>query len=156
MALSFLLVAIVPGAPAEFPRGRRATLSQEQGLSEEIKASKDPLRLVAAAERAERKHASRLLAQALKLFFEDRAARDNDRFPRRFAKALRGVAFTQQDVTAVLGAGRPKTIARQIFYRRYREQWLLEAPLSLVIEFDCIKGSDPYVLNVQEIPGGDS
>lgn len=47
--------------------------------------------------------------------------------------------------------GRPTFTARQILYRRYLEQWSFEAPISLLVEIECIKGQEPRILSVRPL-----
>ena len=54
--------------------------------------------------------------------------------------------LTGDEVRKLLGP--PKRISRQILYRRYLEQWLYDVPSQLWIEFNCLKGQEPYVLTV--------
>jgi hypothetical protein len=42
--------------------------------------------------------------------------------------------------------GKPRRTARQILYRRYREQWFYDAPAGAWIEFDCFKGQEPRLI----------
>jgi hypothetical protein len=45
----------------------------------------------------------------------------------------------------------PTRISRQILHRRQLEQWYYDKPIPLWIEFNCVKGQEPYVLTVQGI-----
>jgi hypothetical protein len=44
--------------------------------------------------------------------------------------------------------GRPQRKSRQILYRRHIEQWTYDPPLGLCVEFNCILGQKPRLLNV--------
>jgi hypothetical protein len=45
--------------------------------------------------------------------------------------------------------GPPQRTARQILYHRAREQWLYEAPFSIRLDFEYVRGQEPYLLSVQ-------
>ena len=64
--------------------------------------------------------------------------------PTRLAKGM-----SQAEVRQLLGP--PKHIARQILYRRYLEQWVYGGPNAVRIEFDCVRGKEPQILNVQPL-----
>jgi hypothetical protein len=60
------------------------------------------------------------------------------------------VGLTAKEVRQLLG--RPARTARQILDRRYREQWIYDAPASLRIDFDCLRGQEPRVIALHQ-PG---
>jgi hypothetical protein len=62
-----------------------------------------------------------------------------------FSKLRRGM--TQEQVRQIVGA--PKQIARQIFYHRYREQWVYDTPIPIRLTFDCPRGQMPQLLLVK-------
>jgi hypothetical protein len=72
---------------------------------------------------------------------------------RDWKEAVQGVhrGMTPTQVRSLLGP--PRRVARQILYKRYLEQWQYDTPLSVVVEFDCVKGRDPHVLNVHQAAG---
>jgi hypothetical protein len=47
--------------------------------------------------------------------------------------------------------GQPQHKARQILYRRYREQWVYDEPNAVRVEFDCVRGQEPRILTVQRL-----
>lgn len=47
--------------------------------------------------------------------------------------------------------GKPRSIARQILYARYVEQWTYDDPFSVRIEFDWRKGHERQILTVQPL-----
>jgi hypothetical protein len=55
-------------------------------------------------------------------------------------------------VRQLLGA--PSRTARQILYRRSREQWLYEAPFSVRLDFEYVRGQEPHLLSVQAVRAG--
>jgi len=71
------------------------------------------------------------------------AERDREERLASFARLKRGM--TPEQVRQIIGAP-PKHIARQIFYHRYREQWVYDAPISLRLTFDCPRGQMPQLL----------
>lgn len=65
---------------------------------------------------------------------------------RSFAKLKRGM--TPEQVHQLVGA--PKHITRQLFYHRYREQWLYDTPGPFRLTFDCPRGQKPQLLDEAE------
>jgi hypothetical protein len=57
------------------------------------------------------------------------------------------IGMTPAEVRALLGA--PDRVARQILYHRYLEQWVYNDQAPLWVEFNCLRGKEPYVLTVQ-------
>ena len=55
--------------------------------------------------------------------------------------------MTAEEVRGVLG-GPPKRIARQILYKRYLELWTYDQFSPLWLEFNCLKGQEPRIVNV--------
>jgi hypothetical protein len=45
--------------------------------------------------------------------------------------------------------GHPKSIARQILYRRYLEQWTYDRPVTVVLVFHCPRGQEPRLRDVR-------
>jgi hypothetical protein len=45
--------------------------------------------------------------------------------------------------------GPPRRSARQILYHRAREQWVYDAPFSVRLEFEYVRGQEPRLLSVQ-------
>lgn len=76
------------------------------------------------------------------------ANKDRDDPAPAFSKLERGM--TPEQVRQLVGA--PKQIARQIFYHRYREQWIYDVPLSVRLTFDCRRGQKPQLLSPPELP----
>ncbi len=58
------------------------------------------------------------------------------------------VGMTQTDVKKLFGE--PSRVARQILFRRYLEQWVYDGAHPLRIEFNCLRGQEPRVFNVDE------
>jgi hypothetical protein len=61
--------------------------------------------------------------------------------------------MTAAQVLKILG--KPTRTARQILYRRYREQWFYDRLPGSWIEFDCFKGHDPHVLTAHPASSSD-
>jgi hypothetical protein len=54
--------------------------------------------------------------------------------------------MTREDVRAALGP--PTHVARQLLFRRHIEQWHYDDP-PRTIEFNGVRGEEPYVLQVR-------
>lgn len=118
-------------------------LSQEAGT--------DPGRLLDLAAKAQSQEARRILSQVIKILGENKKLRpqeDLDVLTERFARSVEKSARTAKEVQAIFGEKTQKTIARQIYYRRYQEQWVFDMAVRLTVVFDCIKGREPTVLAV--------
>lgn len=50
--------------------------------------------------------------------------------------------------------GPPGRTARQILYRRSREQWLYDAPFAVRLEFEYVRGQEPHLQSVQPVVAG--
>jgi hypothetical protein len=55
--------------------------------------------------------------------------------------------LSPDQVRHLLGSARRN--ARQILYHRAREQWVYEAPFSVRLEFEYVRGQEPRLLSVQ-------
>jgi hypothetical protein len=129
------LISIVFGCGAALAQDERS----EQG------------RLLDLADKAQGPEARKLLRQAIKVFSQETKTRtqgEMDALLVRLAKGIEKSAQTQQEILGIFGEKAAKTVARQIYFRRYRELWILEKPVPLTIVFDCIKGREPQVLTV--------
>jgi hypothetical protein len=65
--------------------------------------------------------------------------------PAEPARVRKGMTATE--VRAIYG--QPKKVARQLLYRKHLELWTYDAPVNIRIEFECPRGEEPTVLNVQ-------
>jgi hypothetical protein len=54
--------------------------------------------------------------------------------------------MTPTEVRQLLGP--PARVARQILFRRHLEQWIYDQPETIRVEFNCVRGEEPYVLTV--------
>jgi len=68
---------------------------------------------------------------------------EREEAPPSFGKIKRGM--TPKQVRGIVGP--PKHVARQIFYHRYREQWLYDTPTPVRLRFDCPRGQKPQLLS---------
>ena len=60
---------------------------------------------------------------------------------------VEGAKITREELRERMGA--PDQVARQIYYRRVREQWIYERPKpGTLIELDCARGEKPRVLRI--------
>ena len=107
-----------------------------------------PDQLLGLAGKARGKEAHSLLNRVIKALAEDRKSRPQDALLSRLAQEIKRSAQSQKEIQAIFGEKVPKTVARQIYFRRYRELWTFEQPVALTIVFDCIKGNEPKVLTV--------
>lgn len=66
------------------------------------------------------------------------------------AKLQRGMS--QDEVRKLLG--QPPRVARQILYHRHLEQWLYDKPVSVRLEFDCLRGKESQLISIQQRQAG--
>ena len=59
--------------------------------------------------------------------------------------------MTPAEVRQMLGP--PARVARQILFRRHLEQWVYDQPEAVRVEFNCVRGEEPYVLTVTHAAG---
>ena len=59
--------------------------------------------------------------------------------------------MTPAEVRQILGP--PARVARQILFRRHLEQWVYDQPEAVRVEFNCVRGEEPYVLTVTHAAG---
>lgn len=71
----------------------------------------------------------------------------------RFVRILQAKARLPEDLAVVFGPMASKQVARQVFYRRYLEQWVVTSPVGLCVTFDCAKGQDPVIRTIQPLEG---
>jgi hypothetical protein len=50
--------------------------------------------------------------------------------------------------------GPPARVSRQILFRRHIEQWHYDAPVSLQVEFNSVRGEEPYVCSILQLSPG--
>jgi hypothetical protein len=53
------------------------------------------------------------------------------------------------DVRARLGP--PVRVSRQVLFGRHVEQWVYEEPTPLRVEFNCVRGEDPYACAILQL-----
>jgi hypothetical protein len=130
--------------------GHRMLTAIESGPREKDSGAQ-PAKLLDLIKQVDAKRGRLLLARAFRLVAEDTPDQRMLLAP-RFASALLATARTPKDIELILGKKATKTVARQVFYRHYREQWTIEQPLPLCVILDCVKGDDPKVLTVLALP----
>jgi hypothetical protein len=109
----------------------------------------EPARLLDLAGKAQGKEARDLLGRAVKALAESKQPKtqaEMEALLMRLGRGIENTAQTQKEILGIFG-GCPKTEVRQVYFRRYREQWIFEKP-PLTVVFDCIKGREPKVLTV--------
>ena len=47
--------------------------------------------------------------------------------------------------------GPPLRVSRQILFGRHLEQWVYEDPTPLRVEFNCVRGEEPYVCAILQL-----
>lgn len=117
-----------------------------QGLAEVEKLLDQSLRL-------EAKRARPILQRALAIIEEEKlSAGERDRLSAKLARAVQRLTHSPADLQALLGEKATWAVARQVSYRRYREQWLCETPVRLLATFDCPQGHKPVLMGIQPLP----
>jgi hypothetical protein len=112
----------------------------------------DPEKLLDQALRLDGKKARALVVKAIQLVGEEKIPANRERLAQRLARALQRTAQTPADLQELMGKTAAWSIARQVYYRRYREQWLLESPVRLVAIFECQQGQEPRMFKVRALP----
>jgi hypothetical protein len=56
---------------------------------------------------------------------------------------------SQAEVRARLGP--PRRMGRQILFGRHIEQWSFDEPRPFQVEFNCVRGQDPYVCAILQL-----
>jgi hypothetical protein len=132
MRVGFILVLILwTGEPAR---------SQEDGG--------EPGRLLDLAAKSQGKEARDLVGRAVKAIAGGKQPKTQAEIGALLLRLARGIesAQSQKEILGIFGDCQ-KTEVRQVYFRRYREQWIFEKP-RLTVVFDCIKGREPKVLTV--------
>jgi hypothetical protein len=57
----------------------------------------------------------------------------------------------QSPATVRARLGPPLRVNRQILLGRHLEQWVYEDPKSLRVEFNCVRGEEPYVCAILQL-----
>lgn len=79
---------------------------------------------------------------------------ERDRLASKLARVLKQSVRTPAELRQLMGEKTSWIVGRQIMYRRYREQWLLEGPLRLVAVFEYPQGEEARLLAVRPLPVG--
>lgn len=94
--------------------------------------------------------ARKLLAQVVRNVrtAKDLPAREREELLRQLCKLLPRHAATMEEALEVMGPEAPRSVARQILFRRYAEQWTFAPPLAVMVSFDCPLGQEPRLRGV--------
>jgi hypothetical protein len=67
-----------------------------------------------------------------------------------------GVPVTRGQSPAEVRArlGPPLRVSRQVLFGRHLEQWVYEEPKPLRVEFNCVRGEEPYVCAILQLSPG--
>jgi hypothetical protein len=110
-----------------------------------------PAKLLDLAGKTQGKEARRRLGQVVSLLGEGKMTRtreEMDSLATRLAQEVEKCAKTPREVLEIFGEKTPKAVARQVFFRRYYEQWVFDQPVRIVVVFDCIKGKEAKLLSL--------
>jgi hypothetical protein len=150
-ALGALFAVALSAAAQESPGPR---LTAEEVAARRERAGNDPvalLELVALVGETE----ARGLRQQLKTLLADRkqiaGPEEQERLLRGVARVLPAAARTPAALRELLGP--PRQVLRQVLYRRYREQWHYDTPLSVCVVLEGARGQEARVRTVL-VPGG--
>ncbi len=121
-------------------------LSGEEIAKRAAQASEQPQTLGDLGGRLSVRNVRRVLASLVKQTAESNVA--SPELVSAFARVLPKVAVSPAEVLEVIGPHANKTAVRQVFYRRYREQWIFEHPLHVCVVFDCVRGMEARVIAV--------
>lgn len=50
--------------------------------------------------------------------------------------------------------GPPARVSRQLLFRRHIDQWHYDVPQPLRVEFNCVRGEEPYVCSILQLSPG--
>jgi hypothetical protein len=115
-------------------------------------ASETPQKLLAQAAQAAEQDARDILKKIVATLREEKDLPDRAKFARRFAEVLARVVHRPEHAQAIFGMSE-KTVARQVVFHRYIEQWTYDHPLSICLVFDYRKGSDPKLSGAHALQG---
>jgi hypothetical protein len=129
-------------------------LTPEQVAAAEKNAGHDPGKLIRLAKQAEEKEAQALLRKILKILLESKKFQTDADLTGQFITCLeRKFASTPDSVAEVLEDSQAnKSVARQVYFRRYSEQWIYEAPLRLWVSVTYKKGEGRRLQSVRPLP----
>jgi hypothetical protein len=122
-----------------------STLAQE---------GEDAGKLLDMAAQAEPKEALKHLNRVVKILGTDKtlARAERTELIGRLAKVMSEKTRLPEDIQTVIGPQANKQVTRQIYYRRYLEHWMFDAPLGLWVTLDCAKGQDPVIRAIRPLP----
>jgi hypothetical protein len=134
------------------PQRQNPPLSDPEITRRAKAAAMDPSKLPDLIDQVSNKDARRVSKAALSGLTEEQPRVEKDGLVAALVKALPRIARTPEEILDVMGAASRKMVVREIFYRRYREQWIFLHPIRCCVVFDCVKGKDPGVLTVIPLP----
>ena len=150
LAWAYALAAALSGAcaqPVAAQSGPRLTAPELAARLE--KAGKDPVALLELVPLVAGKEGRGLRRQA-KALLADRqvtsSPQERERLLRGLARVLPAAARTPAELRELLGP--PRQVLRQVLYRRYREQWHYDTPLSYGVVIEGAKGQEARVHGV--------
>jgi hypothetical protein len=116
-----------------------------------LQEGEDAGKLLEMASQSEPKEATKHLMKVIKVLENEKTLARGERadLMRRLARVMQEKLRLPHDVETVLGPQATRQVARQVYYRRYLEHWIFEAPVSLWVTLDCSKGSDPVIRGIQ-------
>jgi hypothetical protein len=127
------------------PKGR---LTAEELHAREVQANDDPVALLLLLPLADDQNAGRLRKQVHDLLNEMKVpAAEQAKLAARLAAVLPETVRSMDEARQVFGP--PRQTARQIFFRRYAEEWSFDSPLPLCLVFDCRTGQVPRLQTVR-------
>jgi hypothetical protein len=112
--------------------------------------------LLQQAGKADPAEARRLLGTVVKTLSDEKAAlpaAQRRQLASEFRDRLAEAVSTPQQLETIMGKSRP-AVARQVWYRRYREQRIYDTPLRLIVVVDYRKGHEPSIHSVR-LPASD-
>ncbi len=128
--------------------------AQEAARSDPGTAGKNPRDLIRLANQAKEKEARQLLKQVVALLHQENfSPQERDDLTPPFVACLAKAARTPDAVAEVMEPAK-KSVSRQVYYRRYREQWIYEAPLRLGVVVEWKKGEGLRLQSVRALAPG--
>jgi hypothetical protein len=150
-ALTALLTVALSAAAQESPGPR---LTAEEVTARRARAGNDPVALLGLVPLVSDQEARGIRQQVKALLAERKqiaGPEEQDRLLRDLARVLPAAARTPAALRELLGP--PQKVLRQVLYRRYREQWHYDTPLSVCVVLDGARGQEARVQTVL-VPDG--
>jgi hypothetical protein len=115
--------------------------------------AEDARALLQLAGKAEPAEARQILGKVVRMLADDKAnvpAGERERLAAPFVTRLAEVVSTPKHLDEVMGPKSRPTVARQVWYRRYREQWTFDFPFRFTVLVDFKKGEEPGIRSVRQ------